>query len=314
MPKDKTSKKSGKQTQEELLSTLEYKPTPDAPIDIQEFDPDRLLFADPEKKEIPGGKGNYRTVKIRYHYPDGYQAPLFFQLSEKYCYGITPDNLDKDGNVRTDQDGKPMKMKNYQASMPMFNQKEGVTEEQQLEIDLFDGLTAVGKDHAVSHKKKFGMGNKADETVRDFVKAILFRKKKQNVEDLEEGESIYEEDYTPQLYTKLMYYQKDKVCQTVFYGPGDKPMDPRKIEGGFFLTPVLRIDSLYIGGTTITWQHKLYDGTVRFRESKPRQRMAPKNNEPDDDNSGTNSGDEEGEASEEKSEDKSEDLQSSDSE
>lgn len=299
MPKDKSTKKSkapAEQSQQDLINTLEKSMQI---IPIEEFDQERVLYSEPEKKEIPGGKGNYRTVKMRYHHKDGTQGPIIVQLREKWCYGIQPDNLDKDGNVRTDDDGKPQKMKNYQASMPMYDSKTGVTAEDQMEIDFFDGLHSMGKEFAVANKKKIGKGTKNDSTVKDFVKPILFRKKKpeKELENLEEGESPFLDDYCPQLYTKLMYYAKDKKCDTVFYGPGDKELDPRKVEGGFFLIPSVMIDSMYIGDKTITHQHKLYDGTIRFRESRPHKRLAPKNQQP----AGNNDGD-----------DNSEDVEKSD--
>jgi hypothetical protein len=284
MPKttDKKTKAKTSQSHQELINTLEYD---EQLIPISEFDPTRLLYSDPDKREIPGGKGSYRTVKLRYHYSDGKQGPVTVQLGEKWCYGIKPDNLDKDGNVRTDDDGKPQKMKNYQASMPMYNSKNGVTEEEQLEIDFLDGLHQEGQNYVVTNKKKLGCGTKSDDSVRDSVKPILFRKKKTDdeIENLDEGESPYVEDYVPALYTKLWYYNKDKVCKTVIYGPGDKPMDPRKLDYGFNLVPTLQVDTLYLGGGKASFQHKLYDGTARFKESRVVKRHAPKNAAPEED-------------------------------
>ena len=97
------------------------------------------------------------------------------------------------------------------------------------------------------------------------------------------------QDYIPQLYTKLIYWAKDKRCDTVFYGPGDKEMDPRTIEGGFNLIPTMQIDSMYIGDK-ISYQHKIYDGTVRFREKTPKKRLAPKNNQPVDESTNSDAG------------------------
>jgi hypothetical protein len=297
MPKniDKNTKaKKEIKTHQQLIDSLEYN---EQLVPISEFDPSRLLYSDAQKKEIPGGKGNYRVVRLRYHHADGTQGPILFQFGEKWCYGIQPDNLDKDGNVRTDDDGKPQKMKNYQASMPMYNEKNGVTEEEQLEIDFLDGFHQEAKNYVVTNKKKLGRGTKSDDSVRDSIKPILFRKKKNDdaIENLDEGESPYVEDYVPQLYTKLWYYHKDKVCKTVIYGPGDKSLDPRKIEGGFNMIPTIQIDNLYLGDK-VSFQHKLYDGTARFRESKPIKRHAPKNDAPledDVDHSGGAGSDEE---------------------
>lgn len=286
MPKKETSKKTAGTQETQTTQQQEKTDTTDAQLEksmqvipVEEFDPERVIYSDPEQKEIPGGKGNYRVVKVQYRYSDGTRGPLLFQLSEKYSYGVRPDNLDLNGEVRTDDDGKPQKMKNYQVSMPMYDSKAGQTEKDQMEIDLLDGFQTLAQQYAVQNKKKLGKGNKSDQVMKDLVKTILFRKKKtgKELENLNEGESPYQDDYVPQLYTKLMYFLKDNKCETVFYGPGDKQLDPRRIDGGFYIIPTFMIDSMFIGEKGISWQHKLYDGTVRFRESRPRTRLAPKN-------------------------------------
>jgi hypothetical protein len=286
MPKKETSKKTAGTPETQTITQQEKTVDTNAQLEksmqvipTEEFDPERVIYSDPEQKEIPGGKGNYRVVKVQYRYSDGTRGPILFQLSEKYSYGVKPDNLDLNGEVRTDDDGKPQKMKNYQVSMPMYDSKSGQTAQDQMEIDLLDGFQTLAQHYAVQNKKKLGKGNKSDQVMKDLVKTILFRKKKtgKELENLNEGESPYQADYVPQLYTKLLYFLKDNKCETVFYGPGDKQLDPRRIDGGFYLIPTLMIDSMFIGEKGISWQHKLYDGTVRFRESRPRARLAPKN-------------------------------------
>jgi hypothetical protein len=279
MAKKEVSKKTQPAEEEEPKQELTLEKSMQV-IPIENFDPERVIYSESEKKEIPDGKGNYRLTKVSYRYEDNTRGPILLQLSEKWCYGVNPDNLDNNGVVRVDSDtGKEQQMKNYQVSMPMFDSKTGAGATDQMEVDLLDAFTTLGQSYAVNNKKKLGKGNKSDQVMSDLVKPILFRKKKngKELENLEEGQSPYQENYVPQLYTKLLYFHKDKRCDTVFYGPGDKEMDPRKIEGGFYLIPTVQIDAMYIGDKGISWQHKLYDGTVRFRESRPRTRLAPKN-------------------------------------
>lgn len=258
-------------------------------IPVEEFDPERIMTSDPAIKDVPPpGAGKYRTVKLRYKHNDGTQGPILLQLGEKYCYGVTPDNLDKDGQPRKDKEGNLLKMRNYQVSMPM-HEKNGPNESEQLEIDLLDNLREYAQNYAVTNKKKLGKGPLGSKEISNTVKSILFRKKKseEEIAELDEGDSMYRDDYTPQLYSKLIYWAKDKRCDTTFYGPGDKEMDPRKIEGPFFLIPTLQIDSLYIGDK-ISYQHQIYDGTVRFKESRKRERLAPKNTQVETETEGDN--------------------------
>jgi len=236
-------------------------------IRIEDFDFSRLRYSDPQKSEIPGGAGHYRRVKVNYLYPDGKIGPPLVQLKKKYCFGVKPDNIDKNGEIMVDKNtGHPRPLKGYQASIPMYNKEP--SDEEKMEIEFFDNLKIELKRWAVENKTQIGKKAKKDETIEDSVKDIMYRK--------QDADGEYVKDYVPVLYSPLIYFYKNKDCQTVFYGPGDKTLDPRTMTSGFHIVPTIRLDSITIT-EKINLKPQLFDGTVEVRDQKPKKRFAPKN-------------------------------------
>jgi len=259
--------------QKEPKETKTKKPKDDALekdeqlISIEDFDFSRLRYSDPQKSEIPGGTGFYRRVKVNYLYPDGKIGPPLVQLEKKYCFGVKPDNIDKNGEVMVDKESKlPRPLKGYQASIPMYNKE--ASDREKMEIEFFDNLKIELKRWAVENKTQIGKKAKKDETIEDSVKDIMYRK--------QDADGEYVKDYVPVLYSPLIYFYKNKDCQTVFYGPGDKTIDPRTMTSGFHIVPTIRLDSITIT-EKINLKPQLFDGTVEVRDQKPKKRFAPKN-------------------------------------
>ena len=235
-----------------------------------EFDFSTLVYAEPQKNEIPGGGGYYRRVRLSQIYPDGKIGQPMIQLAKRYSFGVQPNNLDKDGNVIQIDDGHGgkcgKKLTGYKVPIVMTSKEP--TEEEEDEVDFFDSLRAEIQRWAVENKKAIGKGSKSDVYVEELVSEILFRKKDKKTEEVIEGVS-------PKLYVNLLYYHNKKEVQTEFWGPGDEKIDPLTQTNHFFIWPTIRLDSIYIGGRAISLQLRLYDATVEPISRGPRKRLAP---------------------------------------
>jgi len=241
-------------------------------IPIEEFDWSRLVYSEPKKSEVPDGSGHYRRVYIQYRYDDETIGPAIVEFSRKYCFGVQPDNMDKDGQVRKNKDGSLKELKGYQMPIVMTSvNKENPkpTEQEQREVDFLDDWKAEVARYCVENKKSLGKATKTDPQIEALVSEILYRKKNENGEIME--------DVSPKLYAKLIYYPNKKQFGTPLYGPGDKEVNPLTAKNHFFVYPTLKFDNIFIGGTSISLQPRVYDATIEPTERTPVKRLARPN-------------------------------------
>jgi len=287
----KSTKKTAKKSQAKDVSQLKKDVRL---IPIEEFDWSRLVYSEPKKKEIPDGSGNYRSVFIQYMYDDETIGPAIVGFGRKYCFGVQPDNLDKDGNPRKNADGTEKALRGYQMPIVMANvnaENPDPTEEEQRELDFLEDFKSEIIRYCVENKKAIGKAAKSENQIEGLVSEILYRKKNDN------GEFV--EGQSPKFYAKLIYYAKKKQVGTVFYGPGDKEINPLTAKNHFHVYPNIRFDNIYIGGTTISLQSRVYDATIEPASRGPTKRLArPNTAPPQEDVDGDGEGEAEADASE----------------
>jgi len=243
-------------------------------ISIDDWDWSRVVYSDPQKNEIPDGSGHYRRVRIRYMYDDETIGPAIVELSKHYCFGVQPDNTDKDGKIMKDKStGKEKPLRGYRVPIVMSNQNKNapdeVTEEQQREIDFLDDWRAEVVRYATENKKAIGKGAKPEAGIDELVGKILYRKAD------DDGELV--DGVAPKLYGNIIYFTKSKEVGTTFYGPGDKEINPLSMTGHFHIYPTIRFDSIFVGGKAISLQHRIYDATVEPITRGPKKRLARTN-------------------------------------
>lgn len=275
MPKDSVSTSSTKSKKESTAKktkdlTPEQREKDEQLVDITEFDFDKLVISGVAKKENKFLGGFYRQSKLSYIYPNGKIGPLLVQFGKRFCFGVQPNNIDREGKIKKDKAGSPLSVTGYQVCLPMLGKDSPTTEEQQV-VEFLDNLKNYIQQWCVENKKAIGMGKDQDGLVESKVGDILYRKK------TEDGE--YEANYVPRLYIDLIYYSSNNSCETKFYGPNDSEIDPRSLVGKKFFNviPTVRFDTIDIRAK-IAIKYKLYDGTVELQEGGTKKRFAPKNN------------------------------------
>jgi hypothetical protein len=243
-------------------------------IPIDEWDWDRLIYSEPQVSDIPDGSGKYRRIWINYKYDEKSVGPAIISLEKKYSYGVQPDNIDKDGKIRKDQQGNEISLHGYRVPIVMTNQgkdRPNPTKTEQAEIDILDGWVSELKRYAIENKKAIGKGAKSDPIIEGMISDnILYRKKD------DEG-MIMDPSKSPTLYTNLKYFTKSKTVGTDFYGPGDKKIDALSMTSHFHIYPNIQFTSIFIGAKSISLQHHLYDATVEPVARAPQKRLARKN-------------------------------------
>ncbi len=233
-------------------------------IPIESFDFSSIIYSEPANEEIPGG-GKARRVKLNYNYGDGKFGPICVQPGRLYSYGVQPNNVDKDGKILVDEStGQPKALTGYKTPLVMTSKEP--TEAELANIEFFDNLKFEFQRYATENKAALGKASKSDEAVSDQVSDILFRKK--------ENDEVVA-GVAPKLYPSLLYYHKKKDMQTVFYGEGDKPVNPLEVEGAFYMEPTIKIESLWVAAKSINPQVKVYDATIEPVSRGPRKRLAP---------------------------------------
>jgi hypothetical protein len=244
-------------------------------IKIDDWDWSRVVYSDPQTNEIPGGGGNYRRVYIQYMYDDNTIGPAIVEMGKHYCFGVQPDNEDKDGKVMKDNNGKEKALRGYRVPIVMTSQNKNNPEPEeweQNEVDFFDGWRDEVVRYATENRKAIGKGAMKDEKIDALVSNLLYRRTN------DEGEVM--EDVPPKFYANLIYYSNRKEVGTTFYGPGDKEVDPLTMTSHFHIYPTIRFDSIYVGGKSISLQSRVYDATVEPASRAPKKRLARTNTAP----------------------------------
>ena len=242
-------------------------------IPLEEWDWTRVVYSEPQRNEIPDGSGHYRRVRIQYMYDDKTIGPAIVELGKHYCYGVQADNLDKDGKVMVDKStGKEKALRGYRVPIVMTSQNKNTPNPEdweQREVDFFDDWRAEVIRYATENKKAIGKGAKKDDAFDSMVGEILYRRKD------EDGNIT--EGVAPKLYGNLIYYSNKREVGTTFYGPGDKEVNPLHMTGHFHIYPTIRFDSIFVGGKSISLQHRVYDATVEPISRAPKKRLARPN-------------------------------------
>ncbi len=238
-------------------------------ISIDDWDWSRVVYSEPQKNEIPDGSGHYRRVRIQYMYDDKTIGPAIVEFGKRYCFGVQPDNTDKDGKILKDKDtGRDKPLRGYRVPIVMTSQNKNTpdaTDEEQRDVDFLDDWRAEVVRYSVENKRAIGKGSKNEAQIDALVGKLLYRKENDNG-DIVDGVS-------PKLYGKIIYYAKSKEVGTTFYGPGDKSVDPLTMTGHFYIYPTIRFDNIFVGAK-ISLQHLVYDATVEPVAREPKKRLA----------------------------------------
>lgn len=305
--KEKAVKKAPAKTSNGAADTSKLKYDTRA-IPVEEWDWSRLMYSEPNKSATPDGTGNYRRVRIQYRYDDEHYGPAIVSFGKHYCFGVQANNVTFDGKVAKGDNGKDKPLTGYRVPIVMTSVgKNNPTAEEweEREVQFLKDFREEVARYAFENKKAIGKGStKTRDGMDALVSEILYFKKTDDVPD---------EDVAPKFYTNLKYFAKTRKMETVFYGPGDKEVNPLKMTDHFYIYPNIQFDSIYISAK-ISLQHRIYDATVEPRNRAPKARLARPNTMEEteaDNDGGHGSGDDDDAEAEIEEEDDANDMMES---
>ena len=260
----------------EKLKKMKYE---NRALDLDEWDWNRVVYKPAQKKDYRGG---HWTIKVLYAYDDETYGPAMIRLGRHRSYGVTPDNLDKDGEVVLDDAGQPKPLTGYKVPIVMTSKRgdDGeATPEELAEVEFLNKFVEFTKEHVASVKGTVGKGGKKEDQVKAIGAEHMFYYAKHK-----DGPNVGEEDTTraPTLYTKLRSFKDRKTnklkVETHFFGPGDVEVDPVTMKDSFYIQPTLNFYDVFVNPGTIKLRSDIWDGTVEpIVKSSGYTRTAPKN-------------------------------------
>lgn len=236
---------------------------------VESYNLDNIFFGEPEAYSIPGDKPiNFHRINIYTKNQNengdltGSVGDLILKFPKMFSFGV---NANKDDN---------QKLTGHSVSLCMWS-KEGVSESELKATELLESLIKKCKDKIFSLKKELKKPKMEMSDLKKLDKLLYWK------ED-EDGNRI--SGVGPIFTPKLIEYKetKDKngnvkphQISTVFYLEDEVDEEGNPVEVSpleyladknnkkyCFVTPAIKIDNIFVGGTAITIQCKIYEADV----------------------------------------------------
>ena len=236
---------------------------------VETYNLENVFFGEPEAYSIPGDKPiNFHRINIYTKNQDdsgkvtGSVGDLILKFPKMFSFGV---NANKDDN---------QKLTGHSVSLCMWS-KDGVSESELKATELLEGLIKKCKDKIFSLKKELKKPKMEMSDLKKLDKLLYWK------ED-EDGNRI--SGVGPIFTPKLMEYKetKDKngnvkphQIATVFYLEDEVDEEGNPVEVSpleyladknnkkyCYVTPAIKVDNIFVGGTAITIQCKIYEADV----------------------------------------------------
>jgi len=251
---------------------------------VESYNTDNVFFGEPEAYSIPGDKPiNFHRINIYTKNQDengkltGSVGDLILKFPKMFSFGV---NANKDDN---------QKLTGHSVSLCMWS-KEGVSESELKATELLESLIKKCKDKIFSLKKELKKPKMEMSDLKKLDKLLYWK------ED-EDGNRI--PGVGPIFTPKLMEYKetKDKngnvkphQIATVFYLEDEVDENGNPVEVSpleyladknnkkyCYVTPAVKIDNIFVGGTAITIQCKIYEADVATVQLGQQRLLHPSN-------------------------------------
>ena len=252
---------------------------------VETYNVENVFFGEPEAYSIPGDKPiNFHRINIYTKNQDdsgkttGSVGDLILKFPKMFSFGV---NANKDDN---------QKLTGHSVSLCMWS-KDGVSESELKATELLEGLIKKCKDKIFSLKKELKKPKMEMSDLKKLDKLLYWK------ED-EDGNRI--PGVGPIFTPKLMEYKetKDKngnvkphQIATVFYLEDEVDEEGNPVEVSpleyladknnkkyCYVTPAIKVDNIFVGGTAITIQCKIYEADVATVQLGQQRLLHPSTN------------------------------------
>jgi len=253
-------------------------------VPLAQLDVQRMVFTCPEGKQIPNEDGKYYMNKCFYIFRDGTRGPVVFypavkkgkgnyEFRQVLAYGVKPDNIDKDGNIRKDKYGREKDVRGYNVTFRWHDPEDSDDIElAEQDVEKCNQLTNDWAGVVASNLSKFlpsyAAKNRkatAKKLIKgDKIKTIMWRRTMTKDENGELVDLDPKEYGAWQLRSSLIYWPNKGEMDTVFVPPAELSNDPLDNiwSYGFFAYPKLVLQGLYSNGIQVSFMVKVYASTV----------------------------------------------------
>jgi hypothetical protein len=253
--------------------------------EVETYNVDNVFFGEPDAYSIPGDKPiNFHRINIYTKNqgadgkPTGSVGDLILKFPKMFSFGVSAN---KDDNE---------KLTGHSVSLCMWS-KDGVSESELKATELLEKLIQKWKDKIMSVKKELKKPKMEMSDLKKLDKLLYWK------ED-EDGNRV--SGVGPIFTPKLMEYKetKDKngnvkphQIATVFYLEDEVDENGNPVEVSplefladknnkkfCYITPAVKVDNIFVGGTAITIQCKIYEADVATVQLGQQRLLHPVNN------------------------------------
>jgi len=212
------------------------------------YNVNRMVFSAPLLCTVPNSQSKisitYKRINVSTKNEDGSIGDLVLATDKLFSFGVS-ENKSETGQVT-----------GYSLPLCLWN-KDGPSDSEKQWTDTFNQIVEHCKKHLLENRNDIEM---YDLEVSDLKKFNpLYWKKEKNVVVPNTG---------PTLYTKLIVSKKeDKILSTFYDSDTGEELDAMHLMGKYcFVNAAVKIESIYIGGTKIALQVKLWEADVSLVE------------------------------------------------
>ena len=245
----------------------------------------KVVFGIPETADIKDDKGipmgEYNKCTLHNTSSDDKEIPLILEAPEELCYGIQKEYAF--GKPKISQNFRGYHVCYYLSNSDSSKTKDQTEDQKKFLLSLRQlekKLATHMKEHAEFLPEKAADLAAAGKLVSPIAK---FPKKLTESEKNPKAKRKVSDTSKPlRFYIRMIVNKKTDKFISQFYGPGDKPMDPLSqcldIQG--YIKPAIKIEYIYIGESSATFQMKLWECTYKPTEGSQRKRLIGKNTTP----------------------------------
>jgi hypothetical protein len=222
------------------------------------YDTSRMIFSEPVNATVPDSKPPimYKRVNIATKNEDGSVGDLILPTENCFSFGL---------NKNTSPEGK---CNGY--SLPLcLHTLDGATQNEKEWVNTFNNIVEKSKDYLIDNKEEL----EQYELERNDIKKLnpLYYKK-------DKGKIV--DGSGPVLYAKIIKSRKHDKIITTFFDFNGESIDPLSLLTGnrFTCKAAIKIESIYIGGTKISLQVKLYECEIKPLQSSMPRLLRPQAN------------------------------------
>lgn len=211
------------------------------------YDVNNMVFSVPQEGKVPNSPITYSRINISTRYPDGNVGDLILQTPTLFSFGVQENKaMDKKDEIN-----------GYSMPLCLYS-RNGATDEERIWVDTFNRICDHCKDYLVEHKQEIKKWDLDMSDLKKFNPIYIKR-------DLKTGQPAV--GASPVLYPKLIISKKNGQENILtLFRDGNTQINPLDVLNKYCnVIAAVKIESIFVGGTRIVLQVKLWEVNVSIQ-------------------------------------------------